>query len=70
MSDKETVKEVAKIYIRVMREEEKMVERAHSSSMLVKMLGLVRTSSTTSPVSPSSPGSVASRASTAAAGTR
>ena len=41
MSDKETVKEVAKIYIRVMREEEKMVERAHSSSMLVKMLGLV-----------------------------
>ena len=41
VSDKETVKEVAKIFIRVMREEEKLVERAHSSGMLVKMLGLV-----------------------------
>jgi len=40
VSDKETVKEVGKIYTRVLREEEKITERVHSSGMLIRMLGM------------------------------
>ena len=41
ISDKETVKEVGKVYMRVLSEGEKITERVHSSGMLIKMLGLV-----------------------------